>query len=193
MQAPRAEPHFELGELIVRRARVDEAPLALDYVLRNKQHLAPYSPARPDSFYTLEHWASALHAAEQSFRQDRDAKCFIYRRDLSCIVGEVNLSNFVRGAFQACYLGYSVDSTVQGTGVMTTAVEAVVQYAFRTLCLHRVMANYIPSNLRSQRLLARLQFVREGFAPNYLLIAGRWQDHILTARTNPDWQPAPIA
>ena len=181
---------MDLGAFVVRRGRLDEAALALDYVSRNREHLAPYSPARPHAFYSLEHWQATLREADEAFAQDRHAKCFLYRKDGAAIVGEINLSNIVRGAFQACYLGYSVDQAVQGMGVMSAAVEAVVQYAFRTLCLHRVMANYIPGNLRSERLLARLHFVREGFAPNYLLIAGRWQDHIMTARTNPDWQPA---
>ncbi|MEG2828171.1 MAG: 30S ribosomal protein S5 alanine N-acetyltransferase, partial [Edwardsiella sp. (in: enterobacteria)] len=26
-----------------------------------------------------------------------------------------------------------------------------------------------------------------GYAKNYLLINGKWQDHVLTALTNPEW------
>ncbi|MGL5537110.1 MAG: 30S ribosomal protein S5 alanine N-acetyltransferase, partial [Aeromonas veronii] len=34
-------------------------------------------------------------------------------------------------------------------------------------------------------LLERLGFEREGFARAYLMINGRWEDHILTSLINP--------
>ncbi|MFB0585429.1 hypothetical protein [Aeromonas salmonicida] len=39
--------------------------------------------------------------------------------------------------------------------------------------------------LRSAALLERLGFEREGYARDYLMINGRWEDHILTALLNP--------
>jgi ribosomal-protein-alanine N-acetyltransferase len=46
----------------------------------------------------------------------------------------------------------------------------------------------MPRNQRSGNLLKRLGFVVEGYARDYLLINDRWEDHILTSLTNPDWQ-----
>jgi ribosomal-protein-alanine N-acetyltransferase len=51
------------------------------------------------------------------------------------------------------------------------------------------MASYLPHNQRSGKLLKRLGFVVEGYARDYLLINGLWQDHILTSLTNPNWKP----
>ncbi|WP_416995596.1 hypothetical protein [Aeromonas salmonicida] len=39
--------------------------------------------------------------------------------------------------------------------------------------------------LRSGTLLEHLGFEREGYARDYLMINGRWKDHILTALINP--------
>ena len=61
----------------------------------------------------------------------------------------------------------------------------VISYAFDELGLNRVMANYMPSNLRSEALLNRLGFVREGVAKKYLKINGVWEDHVLTSLLNP--------
>jgi ribosomal-protein-alanine N-acetyltransferase len=44
------------------------------------------------------------------------------------------------------------------------------------------MANYMPRNDRSGRLLGRLGFEKEGYAKRYLKIEGLWEDHVLTAK-----------
>lgn len=59
-------------------------------------------------------------------------------------------------------------------------------FAFGTLRLHRIMANYLPHNTRSGAVLSRLGFKREGYAEAYLFINGKWQDHILTPLVNPE-------
>ena len=76
----------------------------------------------------------------------------------------------------------------QGKGYMTEGLKSAIDYVFQELNLHRVMANYMPHNQRSGNVLKRLGFVVEGYARDYLLINGKWQDHILTSLTNPHWQ-----
>jgi ribosomal-protein-alanine N-acetyltransferase len=68
---------------------------------------------------------------------------------------------------------------------MHEALEAAIRYAFDELRLHRIMANYVPTNERSGRVLRRLGFVIEGYARDYLFIGGRFMDHVLTSLTNP--------
>ena len=91
-----------------------------------------------------------------------------------------------RGVIQRTILGYSIDATYEGLGLAREAVGAIVTYAFETLRLHRVEANYQPSNARSAALLRALEFVIEGYARDYLFLDGAWRDHILTSRTNPN-------
>ncbi|MGO9080067.1 MAG: GNAT family N-acetyltransferase [Streptosporangiaceae bacterium] len=70
----------------------------------------------------------------------------------------------------------------QGEGLATAAVRQVITIAFGELGLHRIEAGTLPHNLRSRRVLERSGFTRFGLAPQYLSIAGRWQDHILYQR-----------
>ena len=69
---------------------------------------------------------------------------------------------------------------------MTAVVKAGIDVMFTDYGLHRIQANYMPSNTRSASLLERCGFVREGLAKSYLQIAGRWEDHVLTALVNPN-------
>jgi len=91
----------------------------------------------------------------------------------------------VRGAFQACHLGYALTESAQGQGLMHEVLTAAIAHVFDVMLLHRIMANYRPENERSARLLARLGFEREGKARAYLKINGVWADHVLTALINP--------
>src|SRR5665213_1658721 len=83
------------------------------------------------------------------------------------IVGIVNISDIVLGAFHSAYLGYYGMAWCAGRGLMTQAVGLAVRHAFDTLGLHRVEANIQPGNTRSIALVRRLGFSREGFSPRY--------------------------
>ena len=67
---------------------------------------------------------------------------------------------------------------------MFEMLQTSIQYGFDEYQLHRIMANFMPSNIRSKKLLNRLGFQKEGFAKSYLKIAGSWQDHVLTSKLN---------
>lgn len=68
---------------------------------------------------------------------------------------------------------------------MKRSLEAGNRHCFEQIGLHRIMANHLPRNVRSERLLASLGFEKEGYARAYLKIAGVWEDHVLRALTNP--------
>jgi ribosomal-protein-alanine N-acetyltransferase len=101
------------------------------------------------------------------------------------LIGDCNFTNIVRGPFQACHLGFSIASTFEGRGLMHEGLTAAIDYVFTSLRLHRIMANYRPENTRSESLLARLGFEKEGLARSFLKINGSWADHVLTSRLNP--------
>jgi ribosomal-protein-alanine N-acetyltransferase len=73
---------------------------------------------------------------------------------------------------------------MNGRGIATAAVAAAVELAFGDLRLHRLQAATLLSNHASQRVLEKNRFERIGVSPDYLRIAGRWQDHVLFARVS---------
>ncbi|MFC2968935.1 ribosomal protein S5-alanine N-acetyltransferase [Acidimangrovimonas pyrenivorans] len=163
----------------------DDALALRDYYLRNADHLRPWEPRRPDGYHALSEWrVRALQFAEEA--AEGRAYRFVARlRGESDILAIVNFNNVVRGAFQACHLGYSIDARHQGQGLMHEMLSAAISHVFLVHRLHRVMANYLPENSRSAQLLERLGFEIEGRARDYLWINGCWRDHVLTSRINP--------
>lgn len=162
------------------------APEVLGFFQRNREHLDPWSPPRPASFYTEAHWERTLAHNLDSWVQGRSARFFIQAVERPAVLGVCNLTDIIRGAFQSCHLGYSIDKDEQGRGLMSEALGLAIAYAFTELRLHRIEANYIPTNERSEKLLRRHGFDVNGYARDYLFIGGAWRDHVLTSLTNPD-------
>lgn len=161
----------------------------LAYYRRNRRHLKPWEPKRPRTFFTRAHWERQVRVNRAEARIGRSLRLFLFERTRpDRVVGVVNFTNLVRGPFQACTLGYSLDEASQGRGLMREALELAIAHVFGELNFHRVMANYIPRNRRSARLLRRLGFRVEGRAKDYLQIAGRWEDHVLTSKVSRAWR-----
>jgi ribosomal-protein-alanine N-acetyltransferase len=166
----------------------------LAYVQENREHLARWEPRHDPNYFTEKHWREQLRSSREDFIAGRSLKLAMFLRENvnGPIIGSCNFTNIIRGVFQACYLGYSVDHRFEGRGFMYEGTKAAIEYVFDEMKLHRVMANYIPTNERSGRLLRRLGFTVEGYARDYLLIDDRWQDHILTALTSGKLKPEDV-
>lgn len=153
-----------------------------DFEIRNNTHLKKWeSTSSVDASERLETWI-------RECEEGKSARFFIRAiEDLSKIIGFCNFTQIVRGPFQACYLGYKIDYAYEGKGLMFEALEASIDCVFKNLNLHRIMANYMPINSRSAKVLDRLGFTIEGYAKNYLSINGQWEDHVLTALSAEQW------
>lgn len=190
---PARFPSLETERLRLTLPGSRAAEAVLDYYLRNKTHLSVWEPLRGPDFYTVPFWAKQLEAAQGECRRDVGTRFILAKRsEPERVIGVANLSNFVRGSFQACQLGYSLDAELQGQGLMNEALREVIRFAFEELELHRIMANYQPHNEQSARVLERLGFVREGQAKDYLYIDGAWRDHVLTAMVRPNQDTSPL-
>lgn len=176
--------------LVLRLAEPDEAEAVAEFQRNNRTHFEPWDPRRAESFFTGWWWREQLRLDHELAMADRGYRFFLFETEApDRVIGHAHLSNVVRGAFQACHLGFGIDRHREGRGLMREAVSATIDLAFGPLALHRIEANHRPENARSAGLLERLGFVPQGFARDYLYIDGAWRDHVLTARTNPQWTP----
>lgn len=179
---------YETERLSLRLPGRSEAGEVAAFYGANREHLQPWSPALHLGLFTQEFWAAEADRRMVDFQAGREVRGFLYLRgDRQRVIGNLSFSQIVRGVFQACTIGYALSAEAQGHGYMLEAVRGAVTYAFGVLRLHRVQADYMPRNVRSAAVLRQAGFVVEGYAREYLLINGRWEDHVLTAITNPEW------
>jgi ribosomal-protein-alanine N-acetyltransferase len=101
------------------------------------------------------------------------------------LVGAINLTNVIFGAFRSGYLGYFAFAGFEGKGYMAQGLRAVARHAFKQIKLHRLEANIQPMNLTSIALVRACGFEQEGYSRKYLKIGGRWCDHERWALVKP--------
>jgi ribosomal-protein-alanine N-acetyltransferase len=160
------------------RAAGDGPALAAAYQ-RNRDHLAPWDPVRPEAFYTAEGQSAEVAARLRVVATGQGGSWVLVRGDE--VVGRVNINNVIRGVLQSASVGYWVGAAHTGRGLATAMVEHALAEA-ATLGLHRLEAGTMLANEPSQRVLAKAGFERIGVAREFLFIAGGWQDHVLFQR-----------
>ncbi|HST46727.1 GNAT family N-acetyltransferase [Jatrophihabitans sp.] len=99
------------------------------------------------------------------------------------LVGQLNVSNVVRGALRSASVGYWIDSAVAGRGITPTALALAIDHCLTEARLHRVEVNIRPENQASIRVVEKLGLRQEGYHERFLDIDGGWRDHLSYAIT----------
>ena len=84
-------------------------------------------------------------------------------------------------------IGYTLSRAYQGRGIALEAVSCVLEYAFESLGLHRVVAITDCENAPSVALLERLGLRREGHFRQNVWFKGKWGNEYLYAMLREEW------
>lgn len=167
---------------------VKDASELLQLRLRNKEQHQPFEPLREEDYFTLESQLQLIGQRLEDSKQDRAYMFGIFLLD-GQLIGQITISNVVRGVGQFADIGYFMDYALQGKGYTSAAVRLVLKFAFRSLGLHRVQASILLHNHGSRRVLEKNGFQAEGIARRFIQINGQWQDHRMYAILADDIQP----
>jgi ribosomal-protein-alanine N-acetyltransferase len=148
---------------------------------RSRAFLEPWEPVWADDDLSRRAFRQRVKRVQEESEADESYGFLVFRSGDDTLLGGITLGLVRRGVAQACTMGYWVGEPFAGQGYMTRAVRAVTGFAFSEIRLRRIEAACLPRNERSRRLLERVGFQREGYARQYICIAGRWEDHLLYA------------
>lgn len=102
------------------------------------------------------------------------------------IVGQLNVSQLVRGSLSSAVIGYWIARSHAGRSITPIAVALATDYIFRDAGLHRAEICIRPENAPSLRVVEKLGYRYEGLRKGYIHIAGRWCDHYTFALLSTD-------
>lgn len=162
----------------LRELGLEDTGTLLDLMERNRQLFEGVSPLRNESFYTVDAQAKSIENSIQLREEDKRYSFGIFLNETHELIGDVSLSDVKRGPLQKCILGYCMDQTHNGKGLMTEAIHLILRFAFIEAGLQRVEAGVMPRNLGSMRVLEKAGFQQEGIARKLLEINGVREDHV---------------
>ncbi|MDG0794888.1 GNAT family N-acetyltransferase [Cohnella ginsengisoli] len=172
-----------MANVYLRRLKKGDAAALLELRRRNRSFFEPFEPVRAEREFTPAGIRDMLDQDELHWERGSGFAFGIFLRDADRLVGRVNLSNVVRGAWESCTVGYYMDQDENGRGRMTEALGQAVSFAFGEAGLHRVQAAVMPRNLASIRVIEKNGFKYEGLAEYYLKIHGVWEHHRIYSLT----------
>lgn len=103
-------------------------------------------------------------------------------------VGNITLT-MLSDTARTAEIGYTINESWRGKGIATEAVQAVLDFAFGTICLNRIEAHYAVDNVASGAVLKKCGMLYEGhMRQKYLSIRGVFEDCDSYAILKEDWQ-----
>lgn len=78
-------------------------------------------------------------------------------------------------------LGYFLAEPYWGNGIMTSAIQQMVEYGFKTFEINRIFARPFGTNIGSQRILEKADFCLEGKFEKALFKNGEYLDELIYA------------
>ena len=111
----------------------------------------------------------------------------VERKDDDRLVGEVSLI-WRSVADQQAEVGYILHPDVHGQGFATEAALALLAFAFDEVGLHRVYARCDARNLASARVMRRLGMTEEAHLREHTHVKGQWDEELIYAILDREWQ-----
>ena len=171
-------------EVCIRLLEASDVENLLTLERENRDFFKLYTPLKEEKYYTFEGQSERVEKSMLLAKEGTMYSFGIFRIKNHQLIGNITLSEIVRGPLQSCWIGYYLDKKQNGKGYMTDAVKDAVHFAFNELNLHRIEAGVMPHNKASIKVLEKAGFHKEGIAKENVQIYGKWEDHQILAIIN---------
>jgi RimJ/RimL family protein N-acetyltransferase len=177
--------HVETPRLVLRRLRDEDLPALVAY--RSDPEVARYQSW---SDYDAKRGRELIEMMRT--RQPGEPGWFqfaIALKDTNQLVGDSGF-RVDEADPRLGELGFTLAPAHQGWGLGTEAVRGVLDYAFTTLGLHRVMAVTDALNVSAAKVLERVGMRREAHFREHVWFKGAWGDEFVYALLGREWAAA---
>jgi RimJ/RimL family protein N-acetyltransferase len=189
--SPALEPvpmPIETPRLLLRPYDRDDAERLGAAVSTAYEHLRPWMPwATPDQ--STEQSLEIIAGMQSKWALRTDLTLGIFERADGELLGGSGLHR-MDWAARTFEIGYWIHPDHEGLGYVTETARALTDYAFDVLRAERVEIRLDPTNLRSQAVPKRLEFLHEGTLRRSARgMDGALRDTQIHAVIRSDWRP----
>ena len=138
----------------------------------NREYFERNLPPRPANYFDLEGFKK-ITAELLMEQENHDTYMHLIRDSQGMMVGRINLS--VLGSDRkTAELGYRIGENVTNLGYASEAVKLVLEKAFTTYGLHKIIAGTARDNQASQRVLLKNGFTFSKVIENDFQMHNEW-------------------
>lgn len=137
-------------------------------------------------FQQVDQAQKMVQSFSKNFEEKRGIRWGMILKETDEYIGSVGLNNLVLTSKRA-EIGYELHPDYWRKGLISEAVNAVLQYSFEELGLFRIGAVTFPENEPSSNLLLKLGFQKEGLLRGYIYQGGVSYDTFVFSILKPDW------
>ena len=169
-------PFPELETERLRLRRISSLDVNEVFAIRSDPETMKYIP-RPLA-KTREDALSFMDMIDKAIDDNLFIHWAISRKEDPKLLGMICLIGLEPDDYRA-ELGYILAPECRGQGVMHEAAQAVIKYAFKSLNFHSLQAIIAPENMMSERVLQRLNFVKEAHFRDKRYWNGQFSDNVV--------------
>lgn len=165
--------------LHLRRVRLSDAD-ALFTILSDPESMKYWSTP------PISDHSEAIKVLREDLESDAQGNSICWavtRQDTGEMIGKCILFQF-SPANRRAEIGFILNRDYWRQGLMQQALEAVINFAFNDLNLHRLEADVDPDNAGSLGILAKFGFEREGLFRDRWLVGQNWVDSVMLGLLN---------
>ncbi|MEJ5996437.1 GNAT family N-acetyltransferase [Pedobacter sp. Du54] len=148
-------PTLKTERLTLRQLLVDDQQDV--FALRSDAEVNKYLGRAPSQ--TVDEAINFINMIDENVKNNNAIYWAISLTSTTKFVGTICLYNFSIEK-NSCEIGYELLTKFQGQGIMKEAIEVVINYAFQTLKVHKIVAFTHNENLNSTKLLTKVNFVK---------------------------------
>ncbi len=111
---------------------------------------------------------------QNRFQNKEGIRWGISFKGTSEIIGTLGFNKIING--HKARLGYDLQSKHWGKGYMTEALNTIIRYGFDELNINRIEAEVMLGNIGSEKLLTKLNFLKEGTLRQWMFWNEKYYD-----------------
>ncbi|MFN6464240.1 MAG: GNAT family protein [Nostoc sp. DedVER02] len=127
-----------------------------------------------DTFTSLEEAIAVIERGAKRFEQGEGIRWGIARKQDNVLIGSCGFR--WNPQEHSAEVGYEVASNFWRQGIMTEAVHTILQFGFKKMGLHFVVAQVMLNNIASKKLLEKLGFQSQGVLKQHGFFKGQYHD-----------------
>ena len=161
--------NLPIRHLTLRPLTLEDAPSFFELIDRNRLRLQDFFPQTIAAITTPDECTGFVSKKMEEAIQ-RDTFSFVLTDADAQLHGYMSVKN-IDSSVPKCELAYFIDAALEGRGIMSRAMAAILNYCFHTLQMNKVYLVTAMNNLPSRRIAEKNGFKLEGVLRNNFKLA----------------------